>query len=165
MKFTFDNNLRGRKIAEEGLKRFPNSAILKIRLAWSYLLESDAFGPFENCRETIDDAYKLGREIEEAKNKSRYEIYQTRKLMAHAYAWHGGEFDRAVDEAEATIEMNPYDAADRATSAFFIANAGQFDKAQDWVSWAVAHDYQDFFWVKSQHRLDRLPRRPVRGGA
>jgi tetratricopeptide (TPR) repeat protein len=69
--------------------------------------------------------------------------------MAHVYAWHGAEFDRAIDEAEALTEMNPNDAADRATSAFDLANAGQFDKAQDWVSWAVAHDYQDYFWVKA----------------
>ena len=91
----------------QDLERFPNSANLKIRLAYSYLLESLAFGPFENCRETIDIAFKLGREAEEAKNKSRFEIYQTRRLMAHAYAWHGEEFDRAIDDAEATLEMAP----------------------------------------------------------
>jgi tetratricopeptide (TPR) repeat protein len=148
-KLTFDNNLRARKITEEGLKRFPDSAILKIRLAWSYLLESDAFGPFENCRDTIAIAYSLGREVEEAKNKSRYELFQTRKLMAHAYAWHGEEFDRAVDEAEAEVEMNPYDATERAQLAFYLANAGQFDKALEWVSWAIAHDYKDFFYTKA----------------
>ena len=121
----------------------------RARLAYSYLLESLAFGPFENCRETIDTAFKLGREAEEAKNKSRFEIYQTRRLMAHAYAWHGEEFDRAIDDAEATVEMAPYDAADRAQFAFYLANAGQFDKALDWVSWAIAHNYQDFFATRA----------------
>jgi adenylate cyclase len=89
MKLTYDNALRARKIAEEGLKRFPESALIKLRLAWSYLIESDGFGSFENCRDTIGIAYKLGREVEEAKNKSRFEIYQTRRFMARAYAWHG----------------------------------------------------------------------------
>jgi adenylate cyclase len=149
MKFTYDNALRARKVAEDGLKRFPDSANLKIRLAYSYLIESISIGPFENCHETIDIAFNLGREAEEAKNKSRFEIYQTRRLMAHAYAWHGGEFDRAIDDAEATIEMAPYDAADRAQFAFYLANVGQFDKALEWVSWAVAHNYQDNFWVKA----------------
>ena len=68
--------------------------------------------------------------------------------MAKAYAWHGDEFDRSVDEAEATIEMAPNDALERAALAFYLANAGQFDRALAWVSWAVAHDYQDYFWVK-----------------
>ena len=149
MKLTYDNGLRARKIAEEGLKRFPDSALIKIRLAWSYLIESDGFGAFENCRDTIGIAYKLGREVEEAKNKSRFEIYQTRRFIAKAYAWHGGEFDRAVDEAEATIEMAPNDAIERATLALYVANAGQFDNALNWVSWAMAHDYQDYFWVKA----------------
>jgi tetratricopeptide (TPR) repeat protein len=45
--------------------------------------------------------------------------------------------------------MAPNDATDRATLAFYLANAGQFDKALDWVSWAIAHDYQDYFWVKA----------------
>ena len=43
----------------------------------------------------IENAYRLGREAEEAKNKSRYLIYQTRKLMAQAYAWHGADFERS----------------------------------------------------------------------
>ena len=30
---------------------------------------------------------------------------------------------------EAAIEMSPYDAELRASSAFYLANAGQFDKA------------------------------------
>jgi adenylate cyclase len=148
MKLTYDNALRARKIAEEGLKRFPDSALIKLRVAWTYLIESDGFGAFENCRDTIGIAYKLGREVEEAKNKSRFEIYQTRRFMAKAYAWHGEQFDRSVDEAEATIEMAPNDALERATLAFYLGNAGQFDKALGWVSWAVAHDYQDYFWVK-----------------
>jgi adenylate cyclase len=149
MKLTFDDALRARKVAEEGLERFPDSAILKIRLAWSYLIESDAFGPFENCRETIEAAYRLGREAEEAKYKSRYETFQTLKLMAHVYAWHGEEFDHAIDDAEAAVEMDPYDATERASFAFYLANAGQFDKALDWVSWAIAHNFQDYFWVKA----------------
>jgi adenylate cyclase len=149
LKGNFDDNIRARKIFEEGLKRFPDSASLKLGLAWTYLLESDEFGCYENYRETIEIAYRLGREVEEAKNKSRSEIYDTRFFMAKAYAWHGEHFDRAIDEAEAAIATNPYDASDRAQLSFYLANAGQYDKALEWVSWAVAHDYQDFFWVKA----------------
>ncbi len=75
MRFTPDDNVRSRKLAEEGLARFPNSPLLKIRLAWTYMTEVDTFGPLENCRETAETAYKLGREAEEAKNKSRFLIY------------------------------------------------------------------------------------------
>jgi adenylate cyclase len=142
MRFTPDDNVRSRKLAEERLARFPNSPLLKIRLAWTYMTEADTFGPFENCRETAETAYKLGREAEEAKNKSRFLIYQSRKLMARAYAWHGADFDRSAQEAEAAVEMSPYDAELRGSSAFYVANAGKSDEAIEWASWAVAHDSQ-----------------------
>jgi adenylate cyclase len=142
MRFTPDDNLRSRKIAEEGLARFPDSPLLKIRLAWTYMVEADTFGPFENCHESTEIAYKLGREAEEAKSKSRFLIYQIRKLMAHAYAWHGADLDRSVQEAEATVEMSPYDTELRVSSAFYAANAGKLDEAIEWASWAVAHDSQ-----------------------
>jgi adenylate cyclase len=142
MRYTADDNLRSRKIAEEGLARFPDSPLLKIRLAWTYMVEADTFGPFENCHEPAEAAYNLGREAEEAKNKSRFLIYQSRKLMAHAYAWHGADLDRSIQEAEATVEMSPYDAELRVTSAFYVANAGKLEEAIEWASWAVAHDSQ-----------------------
>ena len=71
------------------MRAFPTRPLLKNRLAWTYVFESDNFGPFENCRETIGVAYKLGREAEDANNKSRFLIYQNLKLMAEVYGWHG----------------------------------------------------------------------------
>jgi hypothetical protein len=98
MRYTPDGNERSRKIAQEGLKRFPDSPRLKIRLAWTYLAESVNFGPVESCRETIEIAYNLGREAEDAKNKSRFLIYQNLKLIAHACAWRSGDFDRSIQQ-------------------------------------------------------------------
>ena len=43
MRFTPDDNVRSRKLAEEGLARFPNSPLLKIRLAWTYMTEADTY--------------------------------------------------------------------------------------------------------------------------
>jgi adenylate cyclase len=43
-KWTLDDNLRARKLLEEGLGRFPNSALLKVYLAWTYQFENEVFG-------------------------------------------------------------------------------------------------------------------------
>jgi len=142
MRYTTDDNLRSRRIAEEGLARFPESALLKIRLAWTYVVENNVFGPFENCRAISDIAYKLGREAEEAKNKSRFILYQNLKLMAHVYGWHG-ELDRSVQQAEAAVAMSPFDAELRSSLAGFVANAGKLDEAIEWTLWAQAHDQQN----------------------
>ena len=66
-KWTLDDNLRARKLVEEGLGRFPNSALLKVYLAWTYQFENEVFGPFANCHETAENQYRLGREAEDAK--------------------------------------------------------------------------------------------------
>ena len=141
MRYTTDDNLRARKIAEEGLARFPQSALLKVRLAWTYIVENNVFGPLENCRAITDTAYKLGREAEDAENKSRFLIYQNLKLMAQLYSWHG-DLDRSVQQAEAAVAMSPYDAELRASLAGFVASAGKVDEAVEWASWARAHDAQ-----------------------
>jgi adenylate cyclase len=60
LRYTPDDNQRARKIAEEGLTRFPDSALLKIELAWTYMTEVDTFGPFENCHEVADKPISLG---------------------------------------------------------------------------------------------------------
>jgi TolB-like protein len=147
MRYGVEDNLRSRKIAEDGLARFPNSPLLKNRLAWTYVVESDNYGPFENCRETMGVAYKLGREAEDANSKSRFLIYQNLKLMAQVYEWRG-EFDRSIPQAEAAVAMSPYDAELRASLAPFIANAGKLDEALEWLSWAQAHDEQKNAGVK-----------------
>jgi tetratricopeptide (TPR) repeat protein len=98
------------------------------------------FGPFANCHETAENQYRLGREAEDAKNKSRYLIFVTRKLMAGAYAWRGEDYERSFHEAEAAVEMAPLDTETRSTAAYYATNAGRLDKGIEWASWAVEHN-------------------------
>jgi adenylate cyclase len=139
-KWTFDDNLRARKLLEEGLAHFPDSALLKVYLAWTYQFENEVFGPFANCHETAENQHRLGREAEDAKNKSRYLIFVTRKLMAGAYAWRGEDYERSFHEAEAAVEMAPLDTETRSTAAYYATNAGRLDKGIEWASWAVEHN-------------------------
>ena len=139
---------QGRQIAKEGLARFPNSALLKIVMAWSYQYENMFFGPFENCRDTTEIAYKFGREADEAKNKSPYEMFRTRDLMSHLEAWRGENFGSSVWNAEAAVEMSPNNVLLRAGLISRLAEAGQLDKAIGWISWAMAHDYKNHSELK-----------------
>jgi adenylate cyclase len=132
-RYTQDDNLRSRTIAEGGLKRFPDSSLLKIRLAWTYQIDNTLYGPFENCRDSAETAYKLGREVEDATNKSRFIIYQSHVLMAYAYQWHEEDFDRSLKEAEAAVEMSPYDAPTKGSLAYVLVNAGHVEKAIEWA--------------------------------
>ena len=53
------------------------------------MAESEDLGSFERRRETIEIAYELGREHEDANMKSRFLLYQNLKLMTHVYGWPG----------------------------------------------------------------------------
>jgi adenylate cyclase len=147
-KWTLDDNLRARKLLEEGLARFPNSALLKVYLAWTYQFENEVFGPFVNCHETAENQYRLGREAEDAKNKSRYLIFVTRKLMAGAYAWRGEDYERSFHEAEAALAMAPLDTETQSTASYYATNAGRLDKGIEWASWAAAHNVHNDLFVK-----------------
>jgi adenylate cyclase len=142
LRYTPDDNLRARKILEDGLARFPDSPLLRIRLAWTYNIDNVLYVPFENCHESAETAYRLGHEAEDAKNKSRFIIYSTRYLMVDGYAWYGENFDRSIQEAEAAAEMSPYDAGAKGVLAYRLVNAGKLDEAIEWASWALAHDVQ-----------------------
>jgi adenylate cyclase len=144
----FSGLAQARQIAKEGLARSPDSALLKIVLAWSYQSENNFFGPFENCRDTTEIAYKFGREADETKNKSPYEMFRTHDLMSHLEAYHGENFGSSVWHAEAAVEMSPNNVLLRANLISRLAQAGQMDKAMDWISWAMAHDYKNHSELK-----------------
>jgi len=139
---------QARQIANEGLARFPDSALLRITLAVSYQYENNFFGPFENCRDTTEIAYKFGREADGAKNKSPYEMLRTRSLMSDVEAYHGDNFGASIWNAEAAVEMSPNNVLLRASMLSRLAQAGQMDKAMDWISWAMAHDYKNHSELK-----------------
>ena len=63
---TYFLGLRPTKDRRGRAQAFSRFTLLKNRLAWTYLAESEDLGSFERCRETIEIAYKLGREHEDA---------------------------------------------------------------------------------------------------
>ena len=145
-RYTQDDNLRSRKIAENGLDRFPKSPLLKIRLAWTYQIDNLLYGPFENCRESAETAYKLGREVEDAKSKSRFIIYQSHVLMAYAYrvAWRRLR-PLSQMSRKPRSRCRRYDALTNGALAYVLINAGRVEEGIEWATRAMAHDIRGDF--------------------
>jgi adenylate cyclase len=103
---------QGRQVWQEGLAKFPDSALLRIKLAWTYVQDiinewtNDSWGDTEQ-------AWKLAKEAEAIPNKSRLETFLYRWLMANLYQYHEGDFPRSVVEAEAAVKLVQYDAFSR----------------------------------------------------
>ena len=144
-RFDAEGNARGRQIWQEGLKAFPASALLRTKLAWTYeqdVVERRSDDPARD----IERAWILGREAEAIPDKSRHAAWVNHWLMAYLHEWHGGDFDRAATEAEAAVRMVPYDALSRAGLSFYLANAGKFDEAAEWASWALRREPHPPAW-------------------
>lgn len=70
----------------------------------------------------------------------------SRWLMTNLYQFHEGDFKRSVVEAEAAIKLVPYDALSRADLALFLANAGETDRAIEWLEESIRRDASPLDW-------------------
>jgi adenylate cyclase len=136
---------RARRIAEEGLARFPDSPAVNLVMANAYLLDQLDLGPFPDCHETFALAWKHAGQADKTKNKSKWLAYGHHILMAKLYAMHAGDFDRSVDEAEAAVEMAPNEPIARSSLSFFLSNAGRKDQAIEWASHALRQEHSAAF--------------------
>ena len=136
---TAEGNLRARAVWQEGLDRFPNSALLRNKIAWTYLWAAESgFAPID--RQDISQAWTLAQESQAIHVKPRLVVWLNHFIMCALYAWHDGDFRRSVVEAEATQAMVPYDAHSRGVLSFYLANAGDVDRAAAWGEWASTRD-------------------------
>jgi TolB-like protein/class 3 adenylate cyclase len=135
-RFTKEDNARARQIWQEGLARFPNSALLRIKICFAY--EVDLFnGWSDDPSRDLELAWKLGTEAQAIEDKSRLATWLGHWVMAFLYQWHEGDFDRSVAEAEAAIQMVPHEPRSRADLSVFLASAGRIDEAIEWMQEAI----------------------------
>jgi tetratricopeptide (TPR) repeat protein len=66
--------------------------------------------------------------------------------MTFLYQWHEQDFERSVAEAEAAIQMVPYDALSRAALAGSVASAGRVDEAIEWSKESMRRDPTGLEW-------------------
>ena len=66
--------------------------------------------------------------------------------MTFLYQWHEEDFERSVLEAEATVQIAPYDGFSRSSLAGYLARAGKTDEAIEWIKEAVRRDPKGPEW-------------------
>ena len=128
-----------REIWAEGLARFPDPALLRIFMAFSYMhgLEvPSSLDPTGDLRR----AWKLATEADPAAGRSPFTAMLHSWLMAGLCQWHEGDFDQSVALARQTIRMAPYHVRARAHLSLVLANAGRIDQAIEWAEWAMRHN-------------------------
>jgi adenylate cyclase len=136
---------RTRQILEEGMARFPNSAALNLLMAHAYMTEQTDLGPFADCHEKFALAWNYGSKADKTKSKSRWLAFSHHFLMAKLYALYAGDFDRSVEEAEATIEMAPNEYLARSALSSWLSFAGKHDQAIEWGTTALRQEHNAAF--------------------
>lgn len=144
-RFTLADTLNARAIWREGLDKFPNSALLRVKLAFTYTWMLGN-GAREDPRGDIEEAWRLAKAADAAQPKSRLMISHLHWLMAFLYQWHDNDFTRSVTEARAAVEFAPYDAMLRNDLSIHLANAGLADEAIEWAKFGLSHDANAPSW-------------------
>lgn len=105
-RFTKEDNAKARQVWQEGLAKFPGSALLRAKIAFTYVIDI--------VREYTDDpwrdtelGWKLAKEAAAIQDKSRQESLLTHWAMAYFYYLHDADFERAADEAEQRQGWSP----------------------------------------------------------
>lgn len=142
---TKEGNVKARAVWQEGLDKFPDSALLRTKIAFTYI--RDVYW------ETTDDpwgvtekAWKLGTEAQAIEHKSRLETLLSHWVMVPLYQLHEGDFERSVVEAMTAGDLVPYDAFARTDLGSYLVNAGKYDLAIQWLEDSIRRDPspQDF---------------------
>jgi TolB-like protein len=142
-KFTKSDMAMARKIWEAGLKKFPDSALLRIKIAVS-LWQDVAWGWAEAPDDNLDKGWALMREAVAIPNKSKLAEWYSHLIMANYHQWHGRDFDRSVAEARMAIEIAPYDAFTLADLSLTMALAGNTEEAIEWGQKSLRIDPHPF---------------------
>jgi adenylate cyclase len=133
-----EENDRAAKIWEEGLAKYPNSNLLKVKLGF-YHFEAGWNFWTDDVKAEFRKSAELAKAVLAQENLTPQVKRLAHWLNANALTTQN-DFARAQTEAEATISMAPYDAYAIGNLAIVPTMSGQPDKALEWITLALARD-------------------------
>jgi DNA-binding SARP family transcriptional activator/TolB-like protein len=135
--FTKEGGLRAYEIYKAGLKRYPNSILLRAKISLFYIT-----GLWRWSEDPDGDAAQSRRYAREAATilaagrRTRFEEYYVHWIST--YASHiEGDFSRCMEHAEAAIAINSYDAMLLADLSNQVGECGKPSEAVEWAKEAV----------------------------
>ena len=138
LRFTPEDNEKALTAFAEGLKKYPNEALLQVKLAWCFLMRVE-YQVSKDTRGDIERAWAQAQSAKAASSQSHLATYLLHQLMASLYQYHDGDFTHSIDEAKAAMSMAPYETLSRADLSGELANAGDASEAIIWAERAVTN--------------------------
>ena len=125
-----DNDRAGR-IWEEGLAKYPDSNLLKVKLGWYHMKAGWSWWS-DDVPAEFRKAGELSRAVLAANNLSPQVKRLAHWLFAQVLTTEG-DFDRAVTEAETAMASAPHDSFLIADLSSVLIASGKPDKALEWI--------------------------------
>lgn len=138
MTFTKDGTERSGEIWREGLSKFPGSPLLMVKLGWYHNNRAANFFS-DNPPSDFRQAAVLARQVLASEHLSP----QVARLAHWLMSWSSlqeKKFDGAVAEAEKAKALAPYDTFMLSDLSIILTQAGQTQKASEWLDTAVVRD-------------------------
>ncbi len=123
---------KAQQIWQEGLRKFPNSSLLRIKLGFAYYMAA-WFWQSDDLAADFKRASQLAREGLAGENLSPQTKRLGHWLMAYVKSQEH-DFERAWAEAEAAVALAPYDAFMLGNLANVATMAGKPEKAIEWLT-------------------------------
>ena len=133
-----EDNDRAGRIWEEGLAKYPDSNLLKVKLGW-YHMKAGWRWWSDDVPAEFRRAGELSRAVLAANNLSPQVKRLAHWLFAQVLTTEG-DFDRAATEADAAIALAPYDSSLIADLSSVLTACGKPDKALEWIDAATIRD-------------------------
>ena len=133
-----EDNDRAGRIWEEGLAKYPDSNLLKVKLGW-YHMKAGWRWWSDDVPAEFRKAGELSRAVLAANNLSPQVKRLAHWLFAQVLTTEG-DFDRAATEAEAALALAPYDSSLIADLSGVLIACGKPDKALEWIDAATIRD-------------------------
>ena len=153
LRFTPNDNEKARASFEDGLRKYPDDALLQVKLAWCFLMRTE-YQVSKDPRGDIERAWAQAQSAKAAPSQSHLATYLLHHLMASLYQYHDGDFTHSIDEAKAAMTMAPYETLSRSDLSSELANAGDASEAIAWAERAVSNDpnappwyYENLAWA------------------
>ena len=132
-----DNDRAGR-IWEEGLAKYPDSSLLKVKLGWYHFRAG-----WQWWSDDIPADFRKAGELARAVLAKEDLSPQVKRLAHWLFAKvliTESDFTRALNEADMAVSLAPYDAGMIGDLADVPIVSGKPDKALEWIDFAVTRD-------------------------
>jgi adenylate cyclase len=129
---------RAGRIWEEGLTKYPESNLLKVKLGWYHFiagwnwLSDDVPADFRKAGELVRTVLAKDNLSPQVKRLA-HELFAFVLTTEH-------DFSRTLKEADAAVDLAPYDASTIGFLSSVLIMSGKPDKALEWIDLALARD-------------------------